>query len=211
MLRDAVDIELIDANPAARLRVRPADPRLDPERGPVRRRAVPPGEIRAFMAQVTPSQRGCCWAPVMTGCRPGELFAMHAEEIDRETHMIYLHETVDRYGRLMRGLKGSHHVGDREKRGRWTLFPAQLGVLVEAAVGPTLHTGRLWTAEPRPLSHLYGTDAAPAADYRGLPRRAKGDANVTSQTTNSAICRQFSSRTPALSRRRSRVPAPSLP
>jgi len=49
MLRDAVDIELIDANPAARLRVRPADPRLDPERGPMRRRAVPPGEIRAFI------------------------------------------------------------------------------------------------------------------------------------------------------------------
>ena len=71
MLRDAVDIELIDANPAARLRVRPADPRLNPKRGPVRRRAVPPEEIRAFMAQVSPSQRGCCWAPVMTGCRPG--------------------------------------------------------------------------------------------------------------------------------------------
>ena len=69
----------------------------------------------------------------MTGCRPGELFAMHAGEIDRETQTIYLHETVDRYGRVMRGLKGSHHVGDREKRGRWTLFPAQLGDLVEAA------------------------------------------------------------------------------
>ena len=84
LLRDAVDIERIDANPAARLRVRPADPRSTGS-GPVHRRAVPPAEIRAFLAQVSPSRRGCCWAPVMTGCRPGELFAMHAGEIDRET------------------------------------------------------------------------------------------------------------------------------
>ena len=53
LLRDAVDIELIDANPAARLRVRPADPRLDPERGPVQRRAVPPAEIRASSPRST--------------------------------------------------------------------------------------------------------------------------------------------------------------
>ena len=33
LMRDALDVELIDANPAARLRVRPADPRLDPARG----------------------------------------------------------------------------------------------------------------------------------------------------------------------------------
>ena len=85
LLRDAVDIELIEANPAARLRVRPADPRLDPKRGPVQRRAVPPEEIRAFMAQVTPEHRACCWAPVMTGCRPGELFALHAGEIEPKT------------------------------------------------------------------------------------------------------------------------------
>jgi len=113
------------------LRVRPADPRLDPRRGPVQRRAVPPGEIRAFIAQVSPSQRGRCWAPVMTGCRPGELLAMHADEIDNETQTIYLHETVDRYGRLMRGLKGSHHVGDREKRGR--CFP---------------HSSATWSRQP---------------------------------------------------------------
>src|SRR5215211_7319968 len=50
LLRDAVDVELINANPAARLRVRPADPRLDPIRGEVERRAVPPPEIHAFIA-----------------------------------------------------------------------------------------------------------------------------------------------------------------
>lgn len=126
MLRDAVDIELIDANPAARLRVRPADPRLDPQRGPVQRRAVPPEEIRAFHAHVDPRWRAACWAPVLTGCRPAELFAMHAQEVDAELEMIYLHETVDRYGRVMGGLKGTHHIAAREKRGRWTLFPCAL-------------------------------------------------------------------------------------
>jgi integrase len=166
LLRDAVDIELIDANPAARLRVRPADPRLDPKRGPVLRRAVPPEEIRVFMAQVSPSQRGCCWAPVMTGCRPGELFAMHVEEIDRETQTIYLHETVDRYGRLMRGLKGSHHVSDRDKRGRWTLFPEQLGDLVEAAddgylFGPP--HGKFWS-----IRNLYRDVWTPAQKRAGV-------------------------------------------
>jgi integrase len=126
LMRDAVDIELIDANPAARLRVRPADPRLDPARGQVHRRAVPPEEIRAFIAALEPKHRAVCWAPVATGCRPGELFAIHAGEIDRENELVYLHETVERYGGLMSGLKGTHHIAEKGKRGRWTLFPAAL-------------------------------------------------------------------------------------
>ena len=83
VLGDAVDIELIDANPAARLRVRPADPRLDPIRGPVRRRAVSPAEIHAFMAALPRQYRAVCWTPVLTGCRPGELFALHRDWLDR--------------------------------------------------------------------------------------------------------------------------------
>jgi integrase len=51
---------------------------------------------------------------------------MHAGEIDSQAEMIFLHETVDRYGRLMRGLKGTHHISERSKRGRWTLFPRSL-------------------------------------------------------------------------------------
>jgi integrase len=89
LLRDAVDIELIEANVAARMRVRPADPRLNPTRGPVQRRAVPPDEIRAFMASVDPRYRAAC-------------------------------------GRLMNGLKGTHHIANESKRGRWTLFPSSL-------------------------------------------------------------------------------------
>lgn len=126
LLRDAMDIELVDANVAARMRVRPADPRLRPTRGPVQRRSVPPAEIHAFMAVVPPRHRAVCWAPVLTGCRPGELFAMDDDHLDRAGEMIYLHQTVDRYGHLMNGLKGTHHVADEGKRGRWTLFPRPL-------------------------------------------------------------------------------------
>ena len=126
LLRDAMDIELVDANVAARMRVRPADPRLRPTRGPVQRRSVPPAEIHAFMAEVAPRHRAVCWAPVLTGCRPGELFAMDDDHLDRAGEMIYLHQTVDRYGHLMSGLKGTHHIADESKRGRWTLFPRPL-------------------------------------------------------------------------------------
>jgi hypothetical protein len=63
VMRDAMDIELIDADPAARMRVRPTDPRLDPIRGSVLRRAVAPSEIHAFIAAVDPKHRAVCWAP----------------------------------------------------------------------------------------------------------------------------------------------------
>ena len=139
LLRDAVDVELIDANPAARLRVRAADPRLDPKRGPVKPRTVPPAEIRAFIAEVDERHRGVCWAPVATGCRPGELFAFHHAEVDQKRQMIYLHETVDRYGHLMPGLKGTHHIPDREDS---RLLSAGIPVVeVSAWMGHTIRAG----------------------------------------------------------------------
>jgi integrase len=131
LLRDAMDIELVDANVAARMRVRPADPRLRPTRGPVQRRSVSPAEIHAFMAAVPSRHRAVCWAPVLTGCRPAELFAMDDDHLDRAAEMISLHQTVDRYGHLMNGLKGTHHLVDESKRGRWTLFPRPLIDLLE--------------------------------------------------------------------------------
>jgi integrase len=166
LMRDAVDVELIDANPAARLRVRPADPRLDPARGPVQRRAVSPQEIRAFMAQINARDRGVCWAPALTGCRPGELLAMHAAEIDPATQMIYLHETVDRYGRLMRGLKGTHHIADRARRGRWTLFPDWLMRTLEPAEDGYLFRsprGKFWA-----IRNLYRDVWTPAQKRAGV-------------------------------------------
>jgi integrase len=151
LMRDAIDIELIDANPAARMRVRPADPRLDPKRGPVERRAVPPAEIRAFIAAVKPKHQAACWAPVLSGCRPGELFAMQRGDVDREREMIYLHQTVDRYGHVMNGLKGTHHIPDQAKRGRWTLFPRPLLDLL--AEHPSAVTGFLF---PSPRGKVWG-------------------------------------------------------
>jgi integrase len=151
LMRDAVDIELIDANPAARLRVRPSDPRLYPKHGPVERRAVPPGEIRSFIAAVAPKHRPVCWAPLLSGCRPGELFAIHRAHIDRERQMIYLHQTVDRYGHLMNGLKGTHHIADEAKRGRWTLFPQPLLDLLAAQ--PAAVSGYLF---PSPHGKFWG-------------------------------------------------------
>jgi integrase len=40
--------------------------------------------------------------------------------------MIFVAETLTRYGRKMAGLKQTHHVADRERRGRWLLFPEVL-------------------------------------------------------------------------------------
>jgi integrase len=151
VLRDAMDIELIDANPAARMRVRPGDPRLNPTRGQVQRRAVPPDEIRAFIAALAARHRAVCWTPVLTGCRPGELFAMNARTIDVEAEMIYLHQTIDRYGRLMNGLKGTHHIDEETKRGRWTLFPRCLLDLLSE--NPNDHRGWLF---PSPRGKHWG-------------------------------------------------------
>lgn len=131
MLRDAVDVEYIDGNPAFGLTVRPSDPRLRPTRTQRKRRAVPLDEIHAFMNAVEPRYRAICWAPALTGTRPGELFVMRREEIDRKLELIYLHQTADRYGRVSDGLKSTHHVAEKELRGRWTLFPQPLIKLVD--------------------------------------------------------------------------------
>jgi integrase len=150
MLTDAVDDEVIDANPARAFRVKPNDPRLRPKRPARDRRAVPPAEVGAFMACVPARWRAVCWAPFLTGARPGELFAMKREEIDADANLIYLHETADRYGRIEPGTKTTHHIPEKERRGRWTLFPpALLTLLTEPAqsMGPVLFPtprGRVW-------------------------------------------------------------------
>lgn len=131
MLRDAVDIEYIDANPALGLTVRPSDPRLRPTRTQRKRRAVPLDEIQAFMGAVEPRYRALCWTPTLTGARPGELFVMRREDIDRARELIYLHQTADSFGRVYDGLKTTHHVSEKELRGRWTLFPSPLIKLID--------------------------------------------------------------------------------
>jgi integrase len=134
MLRDAVDDELLDANPAHGIRVRANDPRLRPEREPRERRAVPADELAAFIAHVPSGHRAVCWTPFLTGVRPGELFGLARPDLDRDRCMIFVHQTVSRYGQLQAGLKTSHHISDRERRGRWTLFPRSLLALIDANV-----------------------------------------------------------------------------
>src|SRR6266852_4163575 len=126
LLSDAVDDELIDANPTTGFRVKPGDPRLDPLRPKRVRRSIPPAELHAFMRCVPDACRALCWAPVMTGARPGELFGMHHDNLDPNAQTIYLHDTVDRYGHLQIGLKTTHHIRDAHRQGRYTLFPRPL-------------------------------------------------------------------------------------
>lgn len=142
MLRDAVDVELLDANPAHGIRVRPADPRLKPRREARARRAVPAAEVGAFMRAVPLRHRAVCWATFLTGVRPGELFALARADLDRKRQLIFVHQTVNRYGKLEPGLKTSHHVRERDRRGRWTLFPTSLIAMVD--LSPADIEGRLF-------------------------------------------------------------------
>jgi integrase len=168
LLTDAVDDELIEANPASRFRVRPNDPRLDPIRPKRVRRSVPPDEVSAFMDCVPAQWRALCWAPVMSGARPGELFAMHRDNLDSDREAIYLCQTVDRYGHLQDGLKTTHHIREADRQGRWTLFPQSLlEALADAPRSPDgwlfpTPRGRLWS-----IRNFYRTVWDPA-------RRASG-------------------------------------
>lgn len=127
LFRDAIELEYLEANPAHRLRVRPNDPRLRPRLERSARGAVPPDEIHAFMEHVRPGYWAVCWTPVLTSARPGEMFAMRRKDIDRERHMIFVAETLTRNGGEMAGLKQTHHIADRERRGRRLLFPERPG------------------------------------------------------------------------------------
>lgn len=151
LFRDALELEYVDANPAHRLKVRPNDPRLEPTRTIKARRAVPPAEIHAFMDHVRPAFRATCWTPLLTSARPAELFAMRRQDIDRDRQMIYVAETLTRYGATMSGLKQTHHIGARERRGRWMLFPAVLSKML--AERPSHLSGLLF---PSPRGRPWG-------------------------------------------------------
>jgi integrase len=85
--REFMEEELLDANPARGFIVKPGDPRLQPLRPARRRRAVPPAEIHKFMRVVRPRSVAACWAPLLTGARPGELFATRGDDIDRDLEL----------------------------------------------------------------------------------------------------------------------------
>jgi integrase len=151
LLRDAGDDELVVANAAHGIRVRPNDPRLKPRREKRERRAIPPDEVAAFMVHVPPRHLAVCWTAFLTGCRPSELFGLSRQDLDRNRGMIQIHQTVDRYGHLESGTKTTHHIHDQQQRGRWTLFPRSLLSLTDSGIsdiGGWLYPsprGRLWS------------------------------------------------------------------
>jgi integrase len=151
LLSDAVDDELIDANPATRFRVKPGHPRLDPTKPKCERRSIPPAELHAFMRRLPARWRALCRSPVMTGARPGELFAMHNDNLDPAGQTIYLSHTVDRNGHLQNGLKTTHHIRDTDRQGRLTVFPQPLlDALADAPASPAewlflTPRGKLWS------------------------------------------------------------------
>jgi integrase len=170
LFRDAVELEYLEANPAQRLRVRPSDPRLDPVKEVRGRGAVPPEEIQAFIKQVRPGYRAVCWAPVLTSARPAELFAMRRQDIDRGRQMIFVAETLTRYGKQMEGLKQTHHIAARERRGRWLLFPA---ILYEMLAERPPHVSGLLFPSPR------GRPWNVRNFYRNIWEPARKDAGVS--------------------------------
>lgn len=169
MLTDAVDDELLDVNPARGFRVKLGDPRLKPKKPPVRRRSIPPDEVGAFMAALDPQFLPVSWAALLTGCRPGELFALCREDIDRENGLIYVHQTVGRYGEIETGTKTTHHIAEKAFRGRWTLFPPTLLALVDDVVPHPSHDFMFLTKQRKVISHrnFYRTVWQPAREASG--------------------------------------------
>ena len=137
-------IELLDANPAHGIRVRPNDPRLNPTTHPnVSAAPYLPEEVGAFIAAVPPQTPRGLLGHVPHRRSAGRAVRLVARgDLDRQRQMIYVHQTVNRYGRLEPGLKTTHHVRDRERRGRWTLFPSSLIAMVESV--PADIEGRLF-------------------------------------------------------------------
>ena len=98
--------------PESKARARSNDARCPRRRSTRSSRRSGPGTRRS-------AGRPCCRAR-----RPGELFAMHGGMVDRDRELIYLHETVDRYGRLMSGPQG---------------HPSRRSTGQSAAAGPSSH------------------------------------------------------------------------
>lgn len=70
------------------------------------------------MAALDPQFLPVSWGALLTGCRPSELFALCREDIDGENGLIYVHQAVGRYGEIETGTKTTHHIAEKELRGR---------------------------------------------------------------------------------------------
>jgi len=173
LLRDCQSLGMITENPAKGLRVRSSDRRLDPARPPRKRRAVPLQELYTFfdvMEERFPHYVGLAWTPLVSGMRPGELFAADRREVDRSNQTIFLHETASKKGNIDPGTKTTHHVRAKESRGRHTLFPLALQELM--AEQPIRLSHLLF---PSPRGKVWGPDNFQSRVWRPAMRRAGGD------------------------------------
>ncbi len=173
LLRDCQSIGLIPENAAKGLRVRSSDPRLNPARSGKQRRAVPLEELYAFfdvMGTHYPQYLCLACTPLVSGMRPGELFAADRREIDRQGQTIFIHETASKKGRIDSGTKTTHHVQLKEWRGRHTLFPVALQELM--AEQPTRLSHLLF---PSPQGKVWGPDNFQSRVWRPAARRAGVD------------------------------------
>ena len=128
----ALEDDLIDHNPAYRMRVDPADPRLAPESPRRAPRYVPPEQVGALLAHIHPAWGAVPLVVVATGVRTQEVFALRVQDIDREQELILVHQRAQQHGGsadgLIPGLKVPRGLADRspEERGRHTIFPGAL-------------------------------------------------------------------------------------
>lgn len=173
LLRDCQSIGMIAENHAKGLRVRSSDRRLDPSRPGRERRAVPLEELYAFfdvMEERFPDYLCLAWTPLVSGMRPGELFAADRREINRQGQTIFVHETASKKGSIDPGTKTTHHVQSKERRGRRTLFPAALQELM--AEQPTRLSHLLF---PSPRGKVWNPDNFQTRVWRPAMHRAKSD------------------------------------
>ena len=86
----------IEANPALRARVDPADTRLQPTRARSERRWVPPAEAGRLLEAVNPGTGRSFLTPFLTGVRPEELLALREQDIDSDRELILVHSARHR-------------------------------------------------------------------------------------------------------------------
>lgn len=95
-------------------------------------RAREASEVHYFINEyVAPDDRPVFWTPAITGARFAECLAINWHQRTAAEQTITLHETVDRNGHLVPGLKTSHHRDDDEDDTTTTLFPDALARMYE--------------------------------------------------------------------------------
>ena len=122
MLRDAVDIELLDANPAHGIRVRPNDPRLNPARTPRSGARCRPTRSAPHRRGTEPPPRGVLdHLPHRRSAR--RAVRTRARRPRSQRQMIYVHQTVNRYGKLEPGRRRPTTFATASAEGAGRSFP----------------------------------------------------------------------------------------